>query len=66
MVIVMMATPDLGVGAARTRNRIVSYRIGRGRTLVHECGHAGYSCRDTSCRSTTIWGTLHIADSLDR
>ena len=42
MMVMMMATADLGAGADQKRNRIVSYRKGRRGTLVHELGHAGH------------------------
>ena len=44
MVMVMIVNAALGVGAARTRHRNVSYRIGRESTRVHEFEHAGHLC----------------------
>ena len=42
MVVVMMVNGALGVDAGRTRNRNVSYRLGRESTRVHEFGHADH------------------------
>jgi len=42
VMVMMMVTADLGAVAARTRHRIVSYRIGREETLVYEFGHASH------------------------